>query len=221
MRPGRPIPSGRVRPRSAIIAGLALWAAGWGCAAFSSPNLLAAGSALAVLVLVYTFVAKSVPILGPLCMGGCRGLSLLLGAAAAAPSGPDWMLALPAALVLLVYVAAVTDAARRETRPTPARSFRGPLLILLIGLTWCATNLPPQQLPVIGLLAAGLAALFTVVAAARPWPENAPRSVGLLISVLIFLQAAFLATAGAPVLAMGWLAIWPLFRGLNRWFPSS
>jgi 4-hydroxybenzoate polyprenyltransferase len=110
-RPERPIPSGRVAaPRAAALGG-ALLAAGVVAAAQATGAALAVAAAIAALVVLYDARVKRHAIAGPVNMGLCRGLNLLLGVAAvpAALAG-GW----PIALISVVYIAAVTTVSRGD-----------------------------------------------------------------------------------------------------------
>lgn len=129
-RPERPIPSGAVSPSAVRVAGVLLLLLGL---LFSVPaRALPVGALLALAILFYDFAAKKSAFLGPLVMGLCRSLDLLLGAGAAAWSPAP----LAAAAILGLYIAAVTALARREADPasriTPAHI--GLLLRLLLPL---------------------------------------------------------------------------------------
>ena len=77
---------------------------------------------MAVLVVIYDAWGKRHAIVGPLNMGLCRGLNLVLGIAAV-PSAlaGHW----PLALLSLVYVAAVTVVSRGEVHGGKSGSRRG------------------------------------------------------------------------------------------------
>lgn len=110
-RPERPIPSGRVPASSAAMLGGALLAAGAAAAAQATLAAALIAIALAALIVLYDARLKRYSIAGPLNMGLCRGLNLLLGVAAipAALAG-RW----PIALIAVVYIAAVTVVSRGE-----------------------------------------------------------------------------------------------------------
>lgn len=136
-RPRRPLPSGRVSPRAARLAVLALAAAACGAIAPLGPAAWFVGALLAAAIAAYNLLVKPHPALGPLTMGACRGLSLLLGAAAVRAGD---LSVSAAAGGMVAYIAGVTALARTETR-SPAR----PRLIgVLLGLL-----LPIQALLVI------------------------------------------------------------------------
>ena len=146
-RPKRPLPSGAIsRPAAWIITGnLVIFGLGFSFAA--GPNAALMGIGVILGVTLYNFLTKRIAIIGALNMGVCRGLSLLLGAAAAiAPdqrfldtgtglldfnpllsavftttafvSGQRFFIfAVGAALLIALYIATVTNLARHETRP--------------------------------------------------------------------------------------------------------
>ena len=120
-RPQRPLPSGRVRPASAAVAAGALMAAALVFAYFAGRSVLVVAGILAAAILAYNALLKRNGVLGPATMGLCRGLSVLVGAAAL-PGGP---LLVTAALVLaggaVLYIAAVTALAAGETRATDVK----------------------------------------------------------------------------------------------------
>lgn len=110
-RPERPIPSGRVRVAAAATLGLALLGIGILAAslATSAAGMVAAGTAASVLL--YDAWGKRQGLLGPINMGMCRGLNLLLGVAAT----PERLAAAwPLALLPLLYITAVTAVSRGE-----------------------------------------------------------------------------------------------------------
>jgi 4-hydroxybenzoate polyprenyltransferase len=125
-RPRRPLPSGRVRPGSAVVMSAVLLVAGFLCAAAAGTLTLKIGLGLVSAILLYNFLLKRIPIIGELNMGLCRGLSLLLGASAAAPLS-QWPVSVwGAAAGLTVYIMAVTALARHECGP---KSWIRPALI--------------------------------------------------------------------------------------------
>lgn len=116
-RPGRPIPSGRVSVRSAVILGAGLMLAGTVAAALVSTISLQVALLLIVAILGYDAILKQTP-LGPLAMGTCRFLNVMLGASVQDQWFPDF-LSLPqlaAAAGLGVYITGVTLFARTEAK---------------------------------------------------------------------------------------------------------
>ena len=134
-RPSRPLPSGVIHRETAGATALVLlWMGAFLSASFDA---LSVSIPLILCIILYDAGGKKIPVLGPLLMGACRSGNLLLGAAAAA--GVAGILApapLTAAVLLGLYVAAVTHLARNEARPggriTPRHI--GRLLQMLIPL---------------------------------------------------------------------------------------
>lgn len=110
-RPERPIPSGVISRTQAMVLGIYLLLLGI-FAAFSVgewPGALATG--VAASALVYNKWGKHHKFLGPLNMGLCRGLNLLMGISIVPQALPQygWM-----ALVPILYIAAITMISRDE-----------------------------------------------------------------------------------------------------------
>ena len=135
-RPERPIPSGHVAPATALRLGLTMLLGGTALAWLTSavagdarPALTA--TLLAAAIGLYDAFAKSTP-LGPLVMGACRSLNVLLGMSLSTEpwQAIHWVVAGGVGL----YIVGVTVFARSEART----SARGQLLlgtaILLAGI---------------------------------------------------------------------------------------
>lgn len=124
-RPNRPIPSGRISVRSAVLFGTALMVVGLAAAAAAGVRSLFVAGLLAICILAYDGLLKQT-FAGPVVMGGCRFLNVILGASSAglrwtAPWGLPHVFI---AAALGLYVAGVTWFARREAE----HSRRPPLL---------------------------------------------------------------------------------------------
>ncbi len=215
-RANRPLPSGDIRPRTALWAGCAL--AGMGlllCARVGGPTFWI-GMVLAACAFTYNHCLKSVPGVGVFTMGACRALSVLLGASAVPMrhpfSPPVWI----AAIVVLLYVASVSQLARRETEPHhPGIEAWMPLLALLLGAFFLVPTLADGMPARVGFATAYAAAmavtlLFALRMRAYASTPNLPLDlarkqailtvlpvwIGRLIGVLLLLQVAFILSAG-------------------------
>lgn len=138
-RPNRPIPSGRVSRRNATILGSVLMLTGIGIAATLSVPTLMVAITLSVMILGYDGYLKRTP-LGPLAMGSCRFLNVLL---AGAPSVNDLsQLTVPPQIMVAtglgVYIIGVTWFARTEAKPSQRGHLSGALAILNLGLATLA-----------------------------------------------------------------------------------
>jgi len=114
-RPGRPIPSGRVSVKSAVILGVVLMLVGVGSAATVSQISLLVALLLVASILGYDGVLKKTPV-GPLAMGTCRFLNVMLGASVQCTWMPGLLSQpqLTAAAGLGVFIIGVTLFAQTE-----------------------------------------------------------------------------------------------------------
>ncbi|MBW3634860.1 MAG: UbiA-like protein EboC [Armatimonadetes bacterium] len=147
-RPERPIPSGRATLHGAILLGLVLLVLGIGAAFMSSRLSGILAVVIAGCVLVYNAWGKHQPLIGPVNMGLCRGLNLLLGVSAAPTLlGDRWYLA----LLPIIYIASITLVSRGEV--SGGSSGTGLLALALLGSI------------LLGLLALGFTSVFSALAA--------------------------------------------------------
>ncbi|WP_449343847.1 SCO3242 family prenyltransferase [Streptomyces phaeoluteigriseus] len=219
-RPHRPLPSGRVRPASALGAACALTAAGLALAARAGRPALTVAAPLAATVWSYDLLLKRTPA-GPFAMATARGLDLLLGAAA---TGGRIRPALSSAALLSTHTLAVTTVSRQETRDgTPA----APLAALATtgALTWLLHHRPPRDRSPLPRRHPALAAVTTTAltaayaatvarpyfhAALNPSPPLTQRAVGAGIRATIPLQCALAARSGAVATALFTAALAPV-----------
>ncbi len=110
-RPERPIPSGRVPAAHAAWLGAMLLGSGILAASFVTREGAIVAALITGAVLLYDAWGKHVMFIGPLNMGLCRGLNLVLGMTAA-PAVLAW--SWPLALIPVTYIAAVTTLSRGE-----------------------------------------------------------------------------------------------------------
>jgi 4-hydroxybenzoate polyprenyltransferase len=126
-RPERPLPSGRVPAAGAAALGSGLLIAGIVLAFRANPAAGMVATATTAMILLYDSWAKHQGPLGPVVMGGCRGLNLLIGIAAApAVLAGSW----PLTLIPFTYIAAVTVVSRGEVHGGK----RGPAALALVSL---------------------------------------------------------------------------------------
>lgn len=198
-RPGRPIPSGRVSVRSAAGLGGALILAGLICAALVGlPSLVVAGI-LTACMFGYDAGLKKTPA-GPLTMGACRFLNVMLGASAVASTAAVWTLPqLHVAVGLGVYIIGVTWFARHEA----GISRRGPLLWamllvnfgLVILLGYIAAGAGQADETVVLFVLAVI--MFTInrrlaAAIADPVPHKVQTAIKTMLLSLVMLDASLI-----------------------------
>jgi 4-hydroxybenzoate polyprenyltransferase len=219
-RPFRPIPSGRISPRRAAGLGALLLLGGLAVAGLAT-RLLAGGEAWAGGPLLLASLLVGAVLLydrwlkrtwaGPVGMGTCRFLNVLLGVSPAPV--PDWGRGVYLAFIVGVYIAGVTWFARTEARASRPTVLAGAAVIMLAGLA-LALPLPliladsawPHDTrfpfyPVL-LFAFGFTVGLPVSRAIRaPSPPRVQAAVKTAVLGLIALDA-ILATA-----AVGWVGL--------------
>src|SRR5437868_755084 len=113
-RPERPIPSGLIAKKGATLLGIRLLLLGIVAASFVHQSFIPSGLialVTAIAALVYDKWGKHHPFLGPLNMGACRGLNLLLGISIIpAALYQYWAIS----LIPVLYIAAITMISRGE-----------------------------------------------------------------------------------------------------------
>lgn len=221
-RPERPLPRGEVSRRAAGVAGHALLVLGLVFATLSGrflggndPTSGRVAMGLAAAVWLYNAWAKRT-ILGPIVMGACRGLNVLLGASVAGEPGLSaaW---LPSAASFL-YIAGLTWFARNDG----GRSHRWQLaasaavVAVSLGLTGGTLAVEGNWVAV-----AAIVGLFAFLgqrvsrALRNPEPASVRPAVGRLLLGYIPFDAAWAAGLAGPA---GWgiLILMPVMVGLRR-----
>jgi 4-hydroxybenzoate polyprenyltransferase len=216
-RPERPIPSGRIGASAAATLGASLLAAGVLAAGQATGAGAIVAAAIVGAVLAYDAVTKPMAIVGPINMGLCRGLNLVLGLAAApAAIRLHW----PLALIPWVYIVGVTVVSRGEVAGGTKRAAAIALglvdvsLVALVGVTTIGPGSPATAAVLLLILGWRIVPPF-VEAWREPGPAHARRAVraGVLSLALVdaVIAAAYagmiwgLAVLGTA-LAAGWLA---------------
>lgn len=262
-RPDRPLPSGRIPLRSAWAGYALLTLGGLLLASLASWVSLGVAVALLVVVALYNRFAKRLAVVGPLTMGLCRGLSVLLGAAAvtwakwerglillmfplqtgwkelldlvlspirAVAGTLTWPPVLVAATGMTLYIAAVTQIARGETRRRSLGAARFlPAMILIAWFVVTDIVIGPRQITelvafnVLAAAATGWAVYCALRLEGAPEPPQVQRTVGRLIRGLLLIQAALAALVALPgwIVAAVLLACWPIQAYLAKRFYSS
>ena len=263
-RPKRPLPSGAIPRNTAWFATVNLTLLGLAFSFLAGPQALLMGIGTVLGVVLYNFLTKKIPVIGALNMGVCRGFSLLLGAAAGlgpdpqmleaasnlaffqpvlaalltalAPSSGQrfFVFAIGAALIVSIYIAAVTNLARHETkRDYPKLARMLPLGALLIGfviLKQATDTLLRDQSPALWLVAIILAAMNTSELMREP-PAPLPPRIGAFIRIMPVMQASLCGLPSVPtalhktpaslLAALALLACVPIHAWLGKKFYAS
>jgi 4-hydroxybenzoate polyprenyltransferase len=208
-RPERPIPSGRVSARGAGVLGAMLLVLGVLSASQAAALSGAVAIALASCVFLYDARAKRHAFAGPLCMGICRGLNLLLGMSANSSALRVYW---PLGFLPVLYIAAVTTVSRGEVhggRTGVATFALISLGAVLLGLSIIAADSTSGRfaaLVVIAVLAYRVLPPYWQVRKA-PQPAVIRRAVRAGVLSLVLLDAAIGASYAGPLYAAGILAV--------------
>ena len=233
-RPQRPLPSGAVTRRFAWRLVVVLLMLGLGAAALSGSVVsLIVAFILAMCVIAYDVGGKNTPA-GPLLMGACRGLNVLLGfSQVAALGGPlAWLYAGSIAL----YIAGVTSISRSETTSGRTTNLKvgivtqslGLILAFNIGVQLGSARRGPEGFLLWELASlVGQAALgFLIVrSAARAWKTPEPSTIqyavrtGVLSLIWIHVVVLLWSFGPVPALIVALLAL-PA-QGLARWLYTT
>ena len=218
-RPERPIPSGVVSKNQATALGSVLFAAGIVASFMVNETAGLLAVAITVASLVYDRFGKHNNLLGPLNMGLCRGLNLLLGVSILPDQVMPWAWV---GLVPIVYIAAITMISRGEVHGGSSTTLRaaGLLYALVIGCV-AALAQRKQQL--------GTALPFLLLFGYYIFPplwravrEPIGRNIGLAVRAgvlsLIVMNAAWVAAFANFPLAMIVFCLLPLSRLLAKVF---
>jgi 4-hydroxybenzoate polyprenyltransferase len=221
-RPERPIPSGRVAAGAAAMLGASLLAAGVAFAAASGTSSAAMAAAVAFAVLLYDARGKRHAFLGPINMGACRALNLLLGmTAASGVVAVSW----PLGLLPLIYIAGVTVLSRGEVsggkRPVAL------LALILAGLVagaalGLATQTPDRVALVWAVILAAGFAMRLLPPFWRAWRDPSPATIRIAVRTgvlsLVLLDAVIAAAYADIMVSLAVLATAVLAGRLARLF---
>lgn len=223
-RPERPIPSGLIKKEFAAVFALLLLLLGIQQASlvhqqgFLSPSALLAIS-IAIAAVLYDKWGKHHALLGPLNMGLCRGLNLLLGMSILPITIQHyWYLS----LVPIVYVAAITMVSRGEVHGGKSTTLY--LAAVLYGFVLAAILIVSMFNGYL-LYAAGFLLLLALMifpplnqAIQNPIGPKIGKAVKAGVLALILMNASWAAAYGNFSLALGILLLLPISIGLARLF---
>lgn len=230
-RPARPLPNGALTPRAVRNAAGITALLGWLACIPLGPIGWGIGTTLLAAVFYYNRAGKSYTGVGIVLLGACRGLSLLLGVAAATGPGawtrePMWV----ALCVTVAYISAVSRLARREMDVHRPKADRwAPLFVWVVGALIFApflvrTHLLPPAAYAVFVLAGGTVA-GGVGRALQPFAARRQRGIaqvlppwiGRLIAAGLFWNAALIIGQGTEPLRWGIAAALSICWALNRW----
>jgi 4-hydroxybenzoate polyprenyltransferase len=234
-RPFRPIPSGSVSAKSAQVLGFGMLGAGvvlgWIVTAVSyDPRAGIVATLLAGTIVAYNGLLKRTPA-GPLAMGACRTLNVLLGMSVSLGTwtAPYWVVAAGVG----VYIAGVTIFARSEARESGRRQLTLGVAVMLLGIAAVASTprwvtggeWPPFDVRanwyVFWALFGMLIAYRCLRAVMEPRPELVQAAVRNCIFSLIVMDAAASLAVQEFVWGLAILLLLVPTMFLGRWIYST
>lgn len=218
-RPERAIPSGRVTVKEATLLGIILLIVGIVTSYFVNIFSGSIATAIAVAALVYDKWGKHQKLIGPLNMGLCRGLNLLLGVSILITQiSSYWYVA----LVPIIYIAAVTIISRGEVHGGKSIAFyiAAALYLLVIFAIFIFSFYRDIALLTVVFLLPFAWMIFTPLY--KAWQEPIGKNIGKAVKAgviaLILLDACWAAAFGAFGLALVIALLLPLSLFLAKKF---
>ena len=218
-RPERAIPRGIISVGEASALGVALLLAGVLSALFVNILCGMLAFSIAVMALVYDKWGKHQSLFGPLNMGVCRGLNLLLGMAVVSGRIDDlWYIS----FVPIVYIAAITMISRGEVHGgTKSPLYFAAFLYLAVIAAVVYFSLSGQMM-IMALIILLLFAIMIFIpltkAIQQPIGKNIGKAVKAGVIGLILLNASWAMAFGSPLLALLIILLLPLSLSLAKWF---
>ncbi len=217
-RPERPIPSGVVSIKQAATFGAVLMLLGYALAVLVSDISGYIAIILAVTIYVYDGIAKSHSFFGPLVMGLCRGLNLLLGMSILGEIPIIWI-----AIIPVLYIFAITLISRGEVHGDnkkhiimAAVMYAGVIVLIAVGIAIHSTNL---------LIAVPFLLLFAFLIyrpLLKAYTENSPAHIKKAVMAgvlsLVVMDACWAVGFSNWYIGLGVLLLLPLSLMLSKLF---
>jgi 4-hydroxybenzoate polyprenyltransferase len=218
-RPERPIPSGLISKKEATTLGAVLLTAGIILAFLVSTISGLLAFCITVSALVYNKLGKHHKLLGPVNMGLCRGLNLLLGISIVplALQG-NWLLA----IIPIIYIASITMVSRGEVHGGSKTTLYCASLLYLVVLaailyfSFANGNLLFTLVFVLPFAWMIFTPLLTAIK--EPIGRNIGKAVKAGVLALILMNAGWAAAFGALYLAIVIVILLPVSLKLGRLF---
>ena len=223
-RPERPIPSGQVTKSEALTLGVVLFLIG--IAASFVVNVVSGFLAVAIAVLATAYDAKGKHIdwIGPINMGLCRGLNLLLGMSILpAITGENWYLL----FIPVIYIAAITSISKGEVtgstrKPLYVAAFFYLLVITAIAYLGYESEASDFFSTVLFVI---LFAALILPPLVRAIKEPSAKKIRLAVKVgiisLIVMNAAIAASSAGLVFGLVVLTLLPFSFLTGKLFPVT
>jgi len=201
-RPERPIPSGRTPKTSAVLLASTAFILGCLLSLFINYHTFFIALAIAGMCLLYNRYAKHHFIMGPIVMGACRGLNLLLGLSFFPEALSYW----PIGLIPVVYIASVTNISRGEVYGNNKTAMLvSVFLYAIVVLTLLSFTFISKNYFALVFIAAFVFMIFRpLLKALRSLdPMDVRSAVKSGVLALILMNASWIAISGFWLLALG------------------
>ncbi len=217
-RPERPIPSGMVTQKLAAIFGGLLLFAGILMAYLAHPFSTLVAAALALAILLYNGYSKKHAFLGPLNMGICRSLNLLMGMSVLGELDTWWYAVIP-----LVYIFAITLISRGEVHGNNKKHIIWAAFIYALVIFIVLYIIMVQHVNVaVSLIFLGLFGYLVYRPLMQAYKDNS--AIHIRKAVMAGVLSIIVLDASLAVPFTGWwygliiLLLWPLSRVLAKIF---
>jgi 4-hydroxybenzoate polyprenyltransferase len=218
-RPERPIPSGMVSLTEATAFGTLFFGIGIGAAALFQTESLIIAILIVLACLSYNRWAKHYTVWGPINMGLCRGLNLMLGMSILTPEIENWWFL---GLIPLVYIASITIISRGEVHGGNRKMLRIAAVlytIVIISILGVSASMQNIALTLIFLIPFVLMIFRPLLTAFKlPSAENIGKAVRAGVIALILLNASWAGAFGTWQLALLIVILLPLSLWLSKSF---
>lgn len=217
-RPERPIPSGLISKKAATIFGGIFFFIGIFSAGLYSSNAQYLAVAIMISCLVYNRFLKHSTIFGPINMGLCRGLNLLLGVSIIPSEIQHWWFL---AIIPIIYVAAITMISRGEVHGGGKKilSFAALLYLLVVGAITTVAMMKDNLLFSL-IIVPFVLMIFTplLIAIQEPSGKHIGKAVKSGVIALILMNAAWAAAFGVLNIAVFIVILLPVSILLGKAF---
>jgi hypothetical protein len=218
-RPERPIPMGIITVKEGTLFAIFLLLLGIAAAFIVNPVSGILSISIAISAIVYDKWGKHHPFLGPVNMGLCRGLNLLLGISILAIQlNQYWYVA----IIPIIYIASITMVSRGEVHGGKSKTlyFAGFLYILVAGSIFIISFYNKNKILTLIFLLPFLWMIFTPLFKAihQPIGKNIGKAVKAGVIALILLNASWAAAFGSMWVALLIVLLLPLSLYLAKKF---